>query len=444
MNIIVHEENQIGKVTKMSIIKDFLLQVTLLVIPIFVYFTFITERVKSEKNQNVVMCVLWGLSILLCMLFPVNIGETARLDLRVIPLLLGSLYGGLWPSVFLSILIVIIRFNIGVNVGFYNTALVLLIFLPFLFIIQKTFANAKKEKRITIAVILSSIYCAFGITFSVGLLGFSLDAITVQLIHLLFVAAVTFFLVTLFETIRDIHRLRSEMQERERFRLISQLSTVFAHEIRNPMQVTRGFLQLLDEPELPIKKKEYIQISIEELDRANQIIHDFLSFGSPSTNMEKFDVADQLERVANIITGYSLNQNVEVKTELQKNCWIYANPQKLNQSLINILKNAVESMPNGGTVWITCNPAEDGYIQIVIKDEGVGMTQKQINQLGSPFYSLKEKGTGLGMMVSMQIIHSLQGKIKVTSQKNIGTQITILIPRWNGGAGFLVPNLRVK
>jgi len=419
----------------MSIIKDFLLQVTLLVIPIFVYFTFITERVKSVKNQNVVMCVLWGLSILLCMLFPVNIGETARLDLRIIPLLLGSLYGGFWPSVFLSILIVIIRFYIGVNVGFYNTALVLLIFLPFLFIIQKTFANAKKEKRITIAVILSIIYCAFGITFSVVLLGFSLDAITVQLIHLLFVTVVTLFLVTLYETIRDIHRLRSEMQETERFRLISQLSTVFAHEIRNPMQVTRGFLQLLDDPELPNKKKEYIQISIEELDRANQIIHDFLSFGSPSTNMDKFDVANQLESVANIITGYSLNQNVEVKTELQIDCWIYANPQKLNQSLINILKNAVESMPNGGTVWIACAQTDDGYIKITIKDEGVGMTQKQINRLGSPFYSLKEKGTGLGMMVSMQIIHSLQGKIEITSQKNVGTQMSILIPKWGGGTG---------
>nr|WP_304220037.1 ATP-binding protein [Fredinandcohnia onubensis] len=421
----------------MSIIKDFLLQVTLLVIPIFVFFTFITERVKSERNQHLVMSVLWGLSIVLCMLFPMNIGETARIDLRIIPLLLGSLFGGFWPSIFLSLLIVLVRFYLGFDLGFYNTILVLLIFLPVLFAIQKIFASSKKEKRILMAVILSVIYSAFGALISIILRGFSLEVITVQLIFLMFVAVITFFLVTLYETIRDIHRLRSEMQETERSRLIGQLSTVFAHEIRNPMQVTRGFLQLLDEPELPMNKKEYIRISIEELDRANQIIHEFLSFGNPSTNMEKVDVADQLERVANIITGYSFNQNVEIKTNLQKNCWIYANPQKLNQSLINILKNAVESMPNGGTAWMTCTPTDDGFIEIIIKDEGVGMTQKQLIRLGSPFYSLKEKGTGLGMMVSMQIIRSLQGKIKVTSQKNIGTQITILIPKWDGGTGPL-------
>ncbi|WP_077619764.1 ATP-binding protein [Bacillus sinesaloumensis] len=420
----------------MNIVKDFLLQVTLLVIPIFVYFTFITEKVKSEKNRNVVMCILWGLSVLLCMLFPVDIGKAVQLDLRIIPLLLGSLYGGILPTIILTSVILLFRLYLGTNVGLYNTVLVLIVFLPVLLFIQRSFVISKKEKRIAIAVVLSVIYCAIGITFSIVLRGFDLDTFSVQLTHLLFVALVTFFLVTLYETIRDIHRLRSEMQDTERLRLISQLSTVFAHEIRNPMQVTRGFLQLLDEPDLPKSKKQYIQISIDELDRANQIIYDFLSFGSPSTNIEKVDVGYQLQRVANIIKGYTLNQNVDIKLDVQENCWIHANPQKLNQSLINILKNAVESMPNGGSVWITCFQSEDGFIEVTIKDEGIGMTPKQLKRLGSPYYSLKEKGTGLGMMVSMQIIHSLNGKIKVTSEEGIGTEITIQIPGWDRGQGL--------
>jgi two-component system sporulation sensor kinase B len=234
----------------------------------------------------------------------------------------------------------------------------------------------------------------------------------------------------LMETIREIHQLRSELLNSEKLRVVSELSSVFAHEIRNPMQVARGFLQLLNDPELPKSKKEYIQISIEELDRANEIIDDFLMFGKPSINNNiKVNAGYQLERVINIIQSYSLSHLVEIKTDIQDNCWIDANPQKLNQSLINIMKNAVESMPDGGTVWVTCNSTDGEYIEITIKDQGIGMTKKQLDRLGSPFYSLKEKGTGLGMMVSFQIIRSFKGNIIVNSVKGIGTEFIILLPQ---------------
>lgn len=414
----------------MSIIKDFLLQLTFMVIPIFIYFTFITERLKSNKNKKVIMSILWGISILFCMSFPVSFGQNARLELRIIPLLLGTLYGGIWPGIVLSALIILYRLSFGISLGFYNTILVLLLALPVILFFQKSFARSNKDKRVKIAVVLSFYYCLIGLTLFCILRGFSIDYLKVQIIHLLFVVAATWFFTVLYEAIREIHQLRSEMQNSEKLRVISELTSVFAHEIRNPMQVTRGFLQLLNEPDLPKKKKEYIQISIEELDRANEIINDFLSFGKPSiNNNERIDVGYQLQRVVNIIQSYSLNHNVEIKTDFNDSCWVYANPQKLNQSLINILKNAIESMPNGGIVWITCTSTAEGYIKINIKDQGIGMTKEQIDRLGSPFYSLKESGTGLGMMVSFQIVRSFKGKIQVNSEKGMGTEFIILLPR---------------
>jgi two-component system, sporulation sensor kinase B len=414
----------------MSIIKDFLLQLTFMVIPIFIYFTFITERVKSNKNKKVIMSILWGISILFCMSFPVSFGQNARLELRIIPLLLGTLYGGIWPGIFLSALIILYRLYFGISLGFYNTVLVLLLALPVILFFQKSFARSKKDKRVKIAVGLSFYYCLIGLTLFCILRGFYTDYLKVQIIHLLFVLAATWFFTVLYEAIREIHQLRSEMQNSEKLKVISELTSIFAHEIRNPMQVTRGFLQLLNEPDLPKKKKEYIQISIEELDRANEIINDFLSFGKPSiNNNERIDVGYQLQRVVNIIQSYSLNHNVEIKTDFYDNCWVYANPQKLNQLLINILKNAIESMPNGGIVWITCTSTAEGYIKINIKDQGIGMTKEQIDRLGSPFYSLKESGTGLGMMVSFQIVRSFKGKIQVNSEKGMGTEFIILLPR---------------
>lgn len=91
----------------MSIIKDFLLQMTLMVLPIFIYFTIITERVKHDRNKTILMTVFWGISILLCMSFPLNFGHDSRLDIRIIPLLFGALYGGFGPGVFLAALIIL-------------------------------------------------------------------------------------------------------------------------------------------------------------------------------------------------------------------------------------------------------------------------------------------------------------------------------------------------
>jgi two-component system, sporulation sensor kinase B len=414
----------------MSIIKDFLLQLTFMVIPIFIYYTFIYGRVRSGRNRVLIMTILWGISILFCMSFPVVFGQNARLELRIIPLLFGTLYGGFWPGIFLSALIILYRLYFGIDLGFYNTVLVLLFSLPVILFFQKSFARLKKNKRINLAARLSFYYCLIGLTFLSILRGFSIENLKVPIIHLFFVVVVTWCFTLLIETIREIHQLRKEMENTEKLRVIAELTSVFAHEIRNPMQVTRGFLQLLYEPDLPDKKKEYIQLSIEELDRSNEIINDFLSFGKPTINIsDRIEVGYQLQRVVNIIQSYTLHTNVEIKTDIQDNCWVYANPQKFNQSLINILKNAIESMPTGGTVWITCTSTEDGYIKIIIKDHGIGMTQEQIDRLGTPFYSLKESGTGLGMTVSYQIIHSFNGKIQVNSEIGLGTEFIILLPQ---------------
>jgi two-component system, sporulation sensor kinase B len=414
----------------MSIIKDFLLQLTFMLIPIFIYYTFITERVENDKNRKVIMTILWGISIIVCMSFPVVFGQNARLELRIIPLLLGTLYGGFLQGIFLSVLIILYRLYFGVDLGFYNTVAALLLTLPVILLFQKRFASSKKDIRVKIAVTLSFYYCLIGLTMFGILRSFSLEYLIVPIIHLIFAVVVTWCFTMLIEAIREIHQLRLEMQNTEKLRVIGELTSVFAHEIRNPMQVTRGFLQLLDEPDLPDKKKEYIQISLEELDRADEIINDFLFFGKPSmNNNERIEVGYQLKRVVNIIQSYTLNRNVEIKTDFIDNCWIYANPQKLNQSVINIMKNAIESMPTGGIVWITCTSTDDGYIKITIKDQGIGMTKKQIDMLGSPYYSLKENGTGLGMMVSFQIINSFKGKIQVNSEKGIGTEIIIHLPQ---------------
>src|SRR5665647_1496918 len=379
--------------------------------PMFIYHTFVNER--NDKTQKLVMAALWGLSLIFCMSFPASFGPGYHLDIRIIPLLMGTLYGGIRTGIFLTALVILYRLYFGIDIGFYITVLVVISAVPVILFFQKSFDRAKKDKRVKIATLLSLYYTLVVIIWYCILTNISLENLKVQTIYLMFILLVMWFFITLNENIRETRQLRLEVQNAGKLQVISDLTSIFVHEIRNPMQVTRGFLQLLNEPDLTDKKKAYIQLSIDELDRANEIIKDLLLFGKPSTNInERINVVYQLQRVLSILNSYSIAQNVTIITNISDDCWTHAIPQKLNQCLINILKNAIESMPNGGMVWASCAPTSDGYIQISIKDHGIGMTKQEIDKLGSPFYSLKKSGTGLGMMISFQIIRSFQGKVR--------------------------------
>jgi two-component system sporulation sensor kinase B len=413
----------------MNIIKDYLFQLALVAIQLFVYHIFFAKKAQKKKNEKLIFSVLCGMSILLCMSFPTN--SSSAVDIRIVPLLLGTLYGGMRTGLFLSAIIIIFRFCIEpVNLGFYNAMLTLLTSMPVILYVQKRFYRSQKSRRIRIALLLSIFYYVVGLAWFF-ILRDTLRILEVHIIHFIFTVVVVWIFISLHEMIKEINLKNQQLEsEADRIQLISNLTSVFAHEIRNPMQVTRGFLQLLNKPDLPDKQKEYIRYSLEELDRANGIINDLLSFGKPSINeITRIEVTSELSRVVNILQTLAKSYNVEFHTVLQTDCWIHANPQKLHQAVINILKNAIESMPNGGKVCVTCGPDNHGFIKISVKDQGIGMTEEQIEKIGSPFYSLKESGTGLGMMVTFQIIRNMQGKVRINSKKDVGTEFLIYLPR---------------
>ncbi len=351
-------------------------------------------------------------------------------DFRIVPLLIGTLYCGQRMGIFLSVLIILYRLYLGMDTGFYSTLLVILCGFSVILYFQKTFVNASKDKRIKIAVMLSAYYCFVGASLVGVLRGVTTESLTIQFFHFGCAAGLAWLMTALNENMAEIHTMRKELQNAERLRLIGDLTGVFAHEIRNPMQVARGFLQLLDTPDLSDKKKQYIKLSIEELDQANDIIHNFLSLGKPPSDIsEDLDVGNQLKRAVTLIQNYALSKNVSIQANIGSDCLIYGNPQRMNQFMINIMKNAIESMPVGGTIWASCIVADDSHVEIRMKDEGIGMSKEEVERLGSPYYSLKESGTGLGMMVCFQIIRSFGGKLDVISEQNVGTEIIARIPK---------------
>jgi hypothetical protein len=231
---LLHEK---GDRTTVNIIKDFLLQLAFIASLIFTFQIFVAERSERNNHVKIILAVLMGLSILLCMSFPVYINSNVHIDLRIVPLLLGTLYGGWRTGVVLSALIILYRLYLGFDLGFYTTILALLISMPVIVLLQKYFTKAQKKKRIQIALILSIYYCLVGVIVVSSIRGFSLKSLQVHLIHLIISVMAVLFFTALNETIKEMFRknqqLQSEAKDAEIAFLRSQIKPHFLYNALN-------------------------------------------------------------------------------------------------------------------------------------------------------------------------------------------------------------------
>lgn len=216
----------------------------------------------------------------------------------------------------------------------------------------------------------------------------------------------------------------------EKLENISHLSSALAHEIRNPMTAVKGFLQLIisnnfnDE-----KRREFALIAISEIDRAENIIRDFLTYSKPNfKSINNICLNEEIQKVLAILQPLANQNTVQMFFDSKTSNLIYGENSLFQQCLINLCKNAIEAMENGGILTIsTWDTKANLYVKI--KDTGVGMSEGQLLNLGKPFYSTKgEKGTGLGLMLTNNIIKKMNGSLQVTSKLGMGTTFLLKFP----------------
>ncbi|MCG7409693.1 HAMP domain-containing histidine kinase [Paenibacillus sp. ACRRX] len=226
---------------------------------------------------------------------------------------------------------------------------------------------------------------------------------------------------------KELEMYNNELQHSEKMEIISELAASVAHEVRNPLQVTRGFMQLLNHRSGP-KEKEYLDMALIELDRAANIITDFLTFAKPELHeVILLDLGAELRHIESILVPLANMQGGQLKLHIEEDVFIYGNSSKFKQAFINMVKNSIESITVKGLVIISAHK-KGNKVFVHIKDDGCGMTEKELARLGEPYYSNKSKGTGLGLMVTFRIIEVMQGKIKFTSKKGIGTEVMVEFP----------------
>ncbi|PLR76119.1 PAS domain-containing sensor histidine kinase [Bacillus sp. V3-13] len=240
--------------------------------------------------------------------------------------------------------------------------------------------------------------------------------------------------LTVFKDITEKLEMEEQLRKSDTLTVIGELAAGIAHEIRNPMTALKGFIQLL-QSNMKDEHAMYFQVITTELQRIDSIINEFLILAKPqAVKFIESDVTRIVKETVELLTAQAVLHNVQFKTYYQdKLPLLFCEPNQLKKVFINIIKNAIEVMPKGGYITVSVERAAGDKIHVYVQDEGPGIPEEKLKKLGEPFYTTKERGTGLGLMVSYKIIEEHQGSIEVESHPGTGTIFHIYLPLKKAG-----------
>jgi two-component system sporulation sensor kinase B len=417
------------------IFKDIFLNFLIVLSPLFFYHSTFTNTTMKVKSQIIFGLTCSGATIL-CMKLPILYGDAFLWDMRWIPFVVSILYGGKISGAITGVILLIFRYFLGGPVAWMIVFVTVLILFVTVMLIRKKYHNLRLVDKFaygcfsalyTYLLSFAGIYIYFWnldnilFLYQQGLTLYLLMAISYVLTMLIFIYFTEKFMMSL--------KIQESSHQAEKLNLLSELAASIAHEVRNPLTVVRGFIQILRN-KLDEKDKEYIDISIKELDRAESIITDYLNFAKPHIDIDAdINVSSVLDELLIIMTPYANMQEVELNKQIEETLIVKGDVVMFKQVILNLIKNAIESIKDKqqGSVVVYANN-DNEFINITIKDNGIGMSSEELKRLGKPFYTTKTKGTGLGMMVTFRLVESLNGSLNIRSTVDMGTEVFLKLP----------------
>jgi PAS domain S-box-containing protein len=230
--------------------------------------------------------------------------------------------------------------------------------------------------------------------------------------------------------IRDIteqKKAEDHLRKWERLSVAGELAAGVAHEIRNPLTSIKGFFQLLQKGGIAA---EYYDIMLKDFNQVESIINEFLSLAKLEAALYKpTNLNTILSKVVTLLESEANLKNIIIESKISIDpLFIICDENQMKQVFLNIIINAIESMTSGGELKVSMEKKDEESVIILIIDQGCGMSEDRVKKLGEPFYSNKEKGTGLGLMSSYKIIHEHKGEICIESRINSGTTVEVKLP----------------
>jgi two-component system, NtrC family, sensor histidine kinase HydH len=232
------------------------------------------------------------------------------------------------------------------------------------------------------------------------------------------------------EALEQKEKLEEQLVRADKLASLGQMISGVAHEIRNPLSIIRGTVQLMERDFKEVKGiKEYVRIIKEQSDRENRVIQELLDYARPSRQiLLDININGLIHSVLAFTDKYMQDKHVKLELSLDDALpMMTIDGDKIKQVFVNIIINACESMENGGTLSIR-TAKEDKWIKTYFEDTGVGMDEIQVKSIFNPYYSTKPKGTGLGLSISNSIIQMHNGIIEVSSKKGEGSIFVVKLP----------------
>jgi len=237
--------------------------------------------------------------------------------------------------------------------------------------------------------------------------------------------------IAIFQDLTKLKKLEAGIKQKEKWAAIGELSSNMAHEIRNPLASLKGSIELLKEDTVAENYKERLmEIALQEMDRLNRIITDFLTYSRPTPpELQKVDLRRLLDETLDLLENVHQGDNViSLRKTYTGPIEVTVDPQKMRQVFWNLGINAIEAMPGGGTLTVSSEDLESA-VKIAFRDSGAGIEEKNIEKIFYPFFTTKERGTGLGLAIAYRIVEEHEGRLIADSKPGLGTTFEVILPK---------------
>ncbi|GAA0324127.1 sporulation sensor histidine kinase KinB [Bacillus carboniphilus] len=334
--------------------EQLILHVLIVLTPFLIYSVFYEN--KKIGRMNILLGILNGLAATFVMFFPIY-SHGLYFDLRYVPLIIATLYGGPLSGGIVLIMILLKRTLMGGDALIFGyIGAILGILLPLL--LYKTFLKCPPRMRVGIAILVGVWPTVFNLLISYYNVGRTLEgpAFIDRIQDLLILGAIQTiaigFVAILTEIIFERNEIRDKIQRTEKLNTLGELAASIAHEVRNPLTVVKGFLQLMKQEEVG-KKQEYFTLVLTELGRAEQIINDYLNFAKPKLeNIEILKLNTIIDDVWHLLEPMAVKEGIQLEYDNEHPFYLKTDRNQLKQALVNIIKNAIEATPDGGKISI--------------------------------------------------------------------------------------------
>ncbi|MEF2967699.1 HAMP domain-containing sensor histidine kinase [Paenibacillus sp. M1] len=416
----------------MAALKEIVLQLFFALMPFLLFNVLYRDKPQNYSRKFVLISGM--ASLFLSMTFSASAVSGYLYDTRNVILFFGLLFGGLEQGFILFLLMVLYRLYLGGD-GTGGALLTMVILFPVSLLLCKLYRRSVRKLPVILAagLLFSVITLLVVYLFTPRILDmnpmFHLVVIPVQNI------IGCWLLISLFQKAAMDKELFIAYGQKEKTETISQVAASLVHEVRNPLTAVKGFLKLIRESGLERDKvQRYIDICESEMERAERILSEYLAVSKPPNDRQEpvgpIDLSLQLRISLEVMRPYANMNNVGLEGQMpDEPVSILANPERIKQVFINLIKNAIEACSGvpGGHVTLELRVEQDKAV-LTIEDNGIGMTKEQAGRLGSAFYSTKTGGTGLGLAFCYQTLQAMGGTIALKSAYREGTRFTIHLP----------------